>query len=470
MPNKGFMNKVHHATTLRRLWPWGSDGFVVPWRLAMDHSPGLPVNRCSASASKLLVIALVALIGLSGCTHRKTYTEGRRAVSDYFAGGYARAQQTLAPLAEITDENFVLNNLRLGSSALANYDLAEAEAAFLRAYEVLNAFGVNQGGRTLGAVLVDEKIRIWRGEPYERAMANFYLGLTYYLQQDWNNARAAFENALFRLRDHRTAPDGSDEWTDVESNFTLALIMLGRCWQKLGRDDLAQANFERARELRPQLGALTDPEVHRRSNVLLVVDYGYGPRKITDFDGAIVGFYPTPLQEGPIPRPRVRVNGRVIDTTDLARPTIDTLAMAQERRWQSMDTIRTVKSAAGTGLIAGGAITTLSGMDRGKGDRAALGIGLMAAGLLLKAGSQADVRQWEMLPRTVFLIPLELPPGRHDIIVDFPGVHALSQEWRGLVAPSEGQATYYMRMLRFYPGPFTWPPPAYAGGGLTDGH
>ena len=89
-------------------------------------------------------------------------------------------------------------------------------------------------------------------------------------------------------------------------------------------------------------------------------------------------------------------------------------------------------------------------------------LGLILGGLAAKATSQADTRQWEMLPRTVFLLPLELPPGEHDVRVEFPG--GLRQEWRGLLAPPEGEeATYYFRMQRHHAGPHAWPPPALAG-------
>src|SRR5205807_8051909 len=157
---------------------------------------------------------------------------------------FSEAEGRLMPLADKTDENFVLNNCRLGSAALADYDLDEAETAFLKAYEVINSVGVNEGGRSLGAVLVDEKTKIWKGEPYERAMANVYLGLIYYMRHDYNNARAAFENALFKLRDYGEGSDKKDEYRPVESNFALACIMLGRCFQRLGREDLARANFD----------------------------------------------------------------------------------------------------------------------------------------------------------------------------------------------------------------------------------
>jgi len=134
------------------------------------------------------------------------------------------------------------------------------------------------------------------------------------------------------------------------------------------------------------------------------------------------------------------------------------VAVAQERRWQDIDTIRTIKTTVGTGLLAGGAY----GLSRNNHNDQAVGLGLLAAGLLLKATSQADVRQWEMLPRTTFVLPLDLDPGKHDVTVAFPAVPGLRQTWRGLVVPDQGEATYYIRMERFNHA-HTWPPPAVAG-------
>ena len=394
------------------------------------------------------------LLAMTGCAPNKAQIQADRAISDYFVGDYPRAVQRLTPLSAKTDENFVLNNLRLGSAALADYDLDTAEGAFLRAYEVLNSVGVNNGGRTVGAVLVSENIRIWRGEPYERAMANFYLGLVYYMRRDYNNARAAFENALFKLRDYGENAKGGGKYVEQESNFALARVMLARSYQRIGRDDAAAKHFAQVAETRSYLSAAADPKLHAESNVLLVVDFGYGPQKVTDFDGAVVGFAPTPMQEGAIPPPLVVLDGVPIDVRDVAVPPVDVLALAQDRRWQSIDTVRAVKSALGTGLMIGG---VAAGMHRESNAEAALA--LIAAGIILKATSQADVRQWEMVPRSTFVLPLEVQPGTHDVTVDFPGVR---QTWRGLVVPPKGEATYYFRMQKYNSGPYNWPPPAYA--------
>jgi tetratricopeptide (TPR) repeat protein len=409
-----------------------------------------------------LVSVIVGIV--IGCGPTRQQRQANEAVSYYFAGDYSEAQNKLRPLAKETNENFVLNNGRLGSAALVNYDLNEAEDAFLRAYEVINSVGVNDGGRSLGAVLVDEKIKIWKGEPFERAMTNFYLGLVYYMQQDYNNARAAFENALFKLHEYDNASD-KKKYADVESNFNVATIMLARTWQKLGREDLARANFEQAKKNDPSLESLADYDRNAEANVLLVVDFGYGPQRVTDFDGAVVGFGPSPYEAGRIPPARVSIDGHGVDLDGFDRPTIDLLAMAQDRKWQSIDTIRTVKSAIGTGLLVAGGIEGIRGANgSGSAQRRDLtaAAALVGAGLLLKATSQADVRQWEMLPRTVFLFPLKVEAGTHDVTIDFPLARGVRQTWRDLVVPEKGEATYYFRMQRFNPGPFQWPPPALA--------
>ncbi len=408
----------------------------------------------------IAIFCLASLIGLAGCV-TQDQVNAQQAVQSYYAGDYVTAKTLLQPLAKKTNEDFVLNNVRLGSDTLAMYDLQSSQAAFLNAYEVLNSYGVNNGGRTLGAVLVDEKIKIWRGEPFERAMANFYLGLIYYMQADYNNARAAFENALFKLRDYQADDDQSvqaDKYKELDSNFVLAQYMLARCYQRLGKDDLAAANFKRVVDLRPQLSALADVNMNQQSNVLLIIDSGAGPRKATNGDGAFVGFVPTPAEVGPPPKPIIFVDSTELNVWDLDHPLVDLISLAQDRRWQSIDTVRAIKTILGTGLIAGGAYETFTARNN---TDAAVGLGLIAAGALLKASSQADTRIWEMLPRNTFAIPLTLTPGKHDITVQFPG--GTQQTLQAINVPPTGESTYYFRSQPYGSQQLTWPPPTLTG-------
>jgi len=339
--------------------------------------------------------------------------------------------------------------------AAADYDLGEAERAFYKAYEVMNSGGVNNASRSAAAVMLAEKVKVWKGEPFERAMANFYLGLVYYMRQDYANARAAFENALFKLRDYGESGK-TDQYQEQESNFTIAYIMLAKCWQKLGNPEKATDLFTRASKLRPDLAYLVE-EAKQDSNVLIVADAGIGPRKVTQYDNSVVAFVPKPQEVGPLPRLQVRLNGQAISLGGAEVASIDLLELAQERQWQSMDTIRLAKSAVGTGLMGVGAY---QGMKHHPdyGSAAAFTLG----GLALKATATADVRHWETLPRTVYIVPLSLKPGQYDITVGVGDRLAVAQTWRNIVAPQQGEATYYMRISRFNTGPFDWPPPNLA--------
>jgi tetratricopeptide (TPR) repeat protein len=413
----------------------------------------LKIQICS-----FLILASAGLFG--GCVSQEQI-DAQQAVEAYHVGNYADARQLLQPLAKNTNEDFVLNNVRLGSTDLAMYDLLGSQSAFLNAYEVFNSYGVNNGGRTLGAVLVDEKIKIWRGEPFERAMANFYLGLIYYMQADYNNARAAFENALFKLRDYQTDNNqniSADKYKELDSNFALAQYMLARCYQRLGQTDLAAANFKRVVEIRPDLATLADININQQSNVLLVIDNGYGPRKLTNGDGAFVGFYPRPDEVGPARLPTVFLDGNPLNTYGLNYPLEDLISLAQDRRWESIDTVRAVKDILGTGLMAGGAYEAITAQHSGN---AAVGLGLIAAGALLKASSQADTRMWEMLPRNTYIIPLKIAPGKHDVTIQFPG--GAPQTLAGITVGSTGESTYYFRSDRYASGQTIWPPSTLTG-------
>ena len=416
----------------------------------MQRSSVQPKLVCS------LFAALLPLLG--GCAPNEHERTARDAVSDYQNANFAGAAVKLRPLGDQTDGDFVLNNLRLGSATLAAGDLPQAEAAFLRAYEVLNSVGVNNGGRTLGAVVVGENMKVWKGEPFERAMANHYLGLIYYLRGDYANARAAYENALFKLRDYADDHGNKQDSREVDSDFALASLMLGKCWLHLGRNDLAQANFDRVTSLRPELAPVARVASEPRNNILLLVDFGYGPQKEYSGDGSLAGFGPKPSQIGGIPSPAVAVDGRPYDLQGTGWPPVDLLALAQQQRWQSIDTIRTIKNVAGYGLMGAGAY---EGLGRRHNDPL-LGAALFGAGLLLRSSASADLRYWDTLPRTTFVLPLQLSPGKHTITVEFPAV-GLRQTWRGLVAPEQGEAAYYFRILRSSTGPFDWspgPPPA----------
>lgn len=421
----GLASRQTSKWTVRREWAW-------------------PVCR---------LVAFAVLFAATGCNPTGRNAEVNRALVDFGYGQYDLAAQSLCPEAAKTNENYVLNNVRLGSACLANYDLEGAESAFYRAYEVINSAGVNDAGRSAAAITVAEQLKVWKGEPFERAMVNFYLGLVYYLRQDYNNARAAFENALFKLRDYGEGEVMEDRYQEVDSDFAIAYYMLGKCHLKLGNEEKARSILDRMTKLRPDLGGLIEDNRAVDNNVLLIVEFGNGPMKVNLGDNSIAVLRPKPEEVGPIPRIGISVDGKALDLRRLNTPPVDLLAVAQNRRWQTFDTIRLTKSAISMGLMGIGAYqATKRNPDYGAA------AALIGAGALLKASAQADLRHWEMLPRTVFILPLRITPGKHSLSINF-GSHGFGQTWRGIVAPENGEAAYYFRVTSYTRGPYNWPPP-----------
>ena len=66
--------------------------------------------------------------------------------------------------------------------------------------------GLNKD-KTVRSVVFTEGVKVWKGEPFEQAMALVYYGFVQASQGSWDNARAAASNALFYLRDF----EGEDE-------------------------------------------------------------------------------------------------------------------------------------------------------------------------------------------------------------------------------------------------------------------
>ena len=101
------------------------------------------VPPVSPSGALRLGGASLALWSASAGCVPQAVVDANNAVAAYHVGEYQQARRLLQPLAKDPNENFALNNCRLGSTDLAMYDVAGSQAALLQAYDVLNSYGTN---------------------------------------------------------------------------------------------------------------------------------------------------------------------------------------------------------------------------------------------------------------------------------------------------------------------------------------
>ena len=144
------------------------------------------------------------------------------------------------------DKDYVMWGMDYASLCLmgGNYDAAQVE--LMRCYKDLTEHQDPTG--EAAAALSDERLKVFKGEPFERAMMCCYLGLTYYMEGDYNNARVFFAQA-----DMQNATK-LDNMKDYRHDFQLGHYWLGRAYLKLGQEDNARIAFAKASQRVPIAG------------------------------------------------------------------------------------------------------------------------------------------------------------------------------------------------------------------------
>lgn len=403
-------------------------------------------------------------------------------VGPYIANGeYGRARRVV--LGSLTDDRrdrlYLLDRLRLAVLVLADGYPDAAQPLFEEVYDVIRTQGINRD-KTVASVVLNEDLKLWKGEPFEQAMAMFYYGVQQATLGSWDNARAAATGSLFHLRDFgadergtrldtqaiaqkalayerarqsRQHPTGGDKssgdylntgYAVRESNFALGYLFNGIANQRLGREEEALDHYAAAVQINPELRPVCDQLRAGRFNCLLVVSHGLGPRK--------VGYGPDRVHAQFVPRfPRrpatllVGINGEHA----LAAPVAcDLDRMAADHMWNNLEDVRIAKSRLGSALMTAGAIATAVGQNQDSDAATYAGLGAMAAGLFLKAGAHADTRYCDALPQRVYIVPVTVMGKTDRIELAVEGYPSSRMILTGLEAPEPGGVvTRYVRLV-----------------------
>src|SRR5690606_38466151 len=91
-------------------------------------------------------------------------------------------------------------------------DLPSARRRFAEAGRIMGNWQTS-GGEVFGAIVGAESSKTWKGDPHEKAMNAFYLGLLDWWAGEPDNARAAFRAGIFA--------DAESEAGDAQVDFAL---------------------------------------------------------------------------------------------------------------------------------------------------------------------------------------------------------------------------------------------------------
>lgn len=331
--------------------------------------------------------------------------EVQTAASDWAAqvpGAPADMRPLLERLYIEGERNATLNFERIGMAALAAGKLDMAERSFEAAVtRIEQIYADNPEAQKAKSLWTAEKIKDYKGEPYERAMAYFYRGLVYAARGDFQNARAMFKQADYQ--------DTVAEAEQYAGDFGLMPYMAG--WSSY-----CDGNAQLSKEFL-QLAAKGDKAYEGASTdqpVLVLFETGRAPFK---YGG---GKFGEELRWQARPAAAVTAQSACVAAgsqcvADKFMVGADVGYQATTRGGRPIDAVlggkASFKEGAQTVSTVAGAIGSVglqTALATGNRDSANLGMfgmfaGLVAQGVAQSTQAQADIREWEQLPNTVWL-------------------------------------------------------------------
>jgi len=395
--------------------------------------------------------------------------------------GQARAALQSKLSDDRSDRAYILDRLRLLILTLADGQPAAAEQIANETSDLLRTQGLT-ADRTTSAAIINERAKIWKGEPFEQALAYTYIGIQKAEKGEWDNARAALLSSLFLLKDfgenergeRLTSEDlvrraaeadargkqGDDVidhgYTPVKTNYALGYLLSGVANAALGRSDEAADNLREAQALVPGLEEFSRALQAGEYNTVFVLDYGRGPvKQAYGMDDALVRFVPITSSDN---RPlRVLVESGS-DPADVA-PAADINVMATDLAWNNLEDVREAKSVIGTALLAGGLVVATAPQGRNESDeartnRALIGAGIAVLGGLMKASASADVRHCEFLPQRVYVTGANIPAPNTTVTLELAGDPSGRIVLRNVSPPTQGRLQ--MRYVKLPPYGAPW--------------
>jgi hypothetical protein len=409
--------------------------------------------------------------------------------------GSARAELQRTKNDNKGDRNYILDRMRVNLVTIADGYALSSDPAMDDLFKLLRTHDVNQGSEVKETVLF-EGVKIWKGEPFEQAMAFHYVGTHYGMQGDWGNTRASEIGSLFQLKDFGVSKKGFEGTQELlakaqkadkasnadadhqyldhgyvarDTDFALGYLMAALANQQLAvtTGDSARANeaedyFNKTVAVKNNLSDLASDLRRGDYNYVFVVDWGQGPLKYgTGPDNSVADFKPvTPSDDS-----RLVVS---VDGQQHAYPLVcDLNLMSVDHRWRNLEDVRKAKSYIGDALLIGGAATGAYGAINNNSTAGYVGLGLAVAGLIVKASAAADLRYCEIMPQRVYVVPAKVTSTDSKVQLQIENKPLSTLLITGLAPPSQkGVSLRYVRLVSATPAQGQ---PAAAPGWATSG-
>jgi tetratricopeptide (TPR) repeat protein len=326
--------------------------------------------------------------------------------ADAFAGAKS---ETLKPFFKALyiegEHNAVLNFDYLGLAAMQASEFATAEKAFDAAIARIEAiYADNPSAQKAKSIFAAEKVKDFKGEPYERAMTYYYRGILYLRVGDYQNARASFLAA-----EHQSMMSEQESYAESFGLMDYLAAWASHCD---GDDEKASEYGAQAAKVQHDVFATGRTD----ASFVGLIDVGTGPTKLG------VGKYHEKLSFRPgIDAPAL--TDVQANAAGLSEPVLvaDINYQATTRGGRPVDAILNGKAqwkanteGASDALTTAGYATTLSGLssnNQGLAEAGEIGmaVGLVSGFFASAMNPAADTRAWTTLPAGVQLVTGQAP-------------------------------------------------------------
>ncbi len=304
------------------------------------------------------------------------------------------------------ERNAVLNFDLLGLAAMEIGEHQVAEAAFDESIKRIDSIYANdENAQQAKSIWNEEKVKDWKGEPYERVMTYFYRGLLYIHAGDYDNAAASFRAADYQ--------DTQAEQESYQGDFGLMTYLAA--WAQTCRGNKVQANdLLSEAKTRDTTFSTAFSSLPLEANFITVIDTGAGPYKVGtgEFKELLVikdsiDGKDTLVKVEPALGEEIRLSD-ALDVGDIYYQAstrggrqVDGILNGKAKWKEGTDTVGEVATDVGTVALLAGSASNDSGMA-GFGAFASL-FGVVAQVAAQAMTPAADTRHWGSLPRNIYL-------------------------------------------------------------------
>ena len=440
----------------------------------------------SRFVSTLCCFLLAAALS-AGCASPPAYVE---ADSFYFLNRPSEVLARYAPAEKDHQANALVGIDKMLSAAILEGDWNNAERLAEMASIRVNVFlSGEKGERDALSLLGQEKDKPFKGEPYERAMADFYFGLLRYRRGEYEGALNAFLSAMNKVRgtyqlpvEREKAKKGSANAETVlfENRYSTFAFFAASSLQHIDEAEEARRFLEMAKQARPEMAALFDQGMDPQTNVVAVIEAGLAPVKRQRGDRRQILAYSRGLSATV---ESVRIAGQPMSfgvsedlfaqATTLGGRAVDKLNDLKATRQEALQAAGYFTAVAGTIVAFAGSANHNQNLQMAGLAALAVGVGTM---IFAEAAidPSADIRAWNTLPDQIYLAFGRAEPGTHPVDIQAQNQFSgdLSQHWTD-VPISKDTTLLWFRLLPYrkggvYPTGGSRPGPPAVPEGLPD--